>query len=183
MQPTERDERGGPPPEEWEHALPFVLWRAQHAVHRRVQDALDPMDLTVTQIALAVHLEELGHLSASDLARRFRLAPQSVTTALRQLEDRGWLARRPHPVHRKVIWYELTDEGRARVAEGRARMAEVSRALTALVGPVTVNGLIGGLQELIDNVEPEGPVEPMWSVPTSSRTTTAPTGTAPGPPR
>ena len=117
----------------WEEGLPHVLWRLQQAVHSRVQEALDGLGVTVTQLGLAVHLDELGLLSASDLSRRFRITPQSVTTALGRLESLGWVRRLPHPVHRRVILYELTERGLAGVADGRARRARVDQELGAVL--------------------------------------------------
>ena len=146
----------------WEHGVPHVLWRAQQAVHRRVHTALDGLGVTVTQLGLAVHLDELGLLSASDLARRFHLTPQSVTTALSQLERIGWVRRLPHPVHKRVILHELTETGLAGVVDGRARMAEVDRVLTEMLGEGK-DELVGRLRELTIALEGEDPADAaMW---------------------
>ncbi|WP_329281967.1 MarR family winged helix-turn-helix transcriptional regulator [Streptomyces sp. NBC_01451] len=146
----------------WEHGLPHVLWRAQQAVHRRVDTALDGLGVTVTQLGLAVHLDELGLLSASDLARRFHITPQSVTTALAQLERIGWVRRLPHPVHKRVILHELTETGLAGVGDGRARMARIDGVLTAMLGD-DKDEVLGRLRELtvaLDGEDPAGAA--MW---------------------
>lgn len=140
----------------WQDGLPYVLYRAQQAVHRRAQEALDGLGVTLTQLGLCVHIDELGLMSASDLARRFRLTPQSVTTALAQLERLGWVRRLPHPVHRRVILHELTEAGLAGVADGRARMAEVDQMLTEAL-PGGRDGLVGRLRELTVALEGEDP--------------------------
>jgi DNA-binding MarR family transcriptional regulator len=118
----------------WQDGLPHVLWRAQQAVHRRVQATLDDLGVTLTQLGLAVHLDELGLMSASDLSRRYHMTPQSVTTALSKLENANWVRRLSHPIHRRIVLYELTETGLAGVAQGRARMAEVD-AVLALILP------------------------------------------------
>lgn len=119
---------------EWEESVPHLLWRAQNAVHRTMVEAIAGLGVTVTQLGLAVHIEDYGHLSASELARRFRLTPQSVTTALNQLEGLGWVSRTPHPEHGRVILYELTTVGRRGTATGRSRVAVARAALDAVLG-------------------------------------------------
>jgi DNA-binding MarR family transcriptional regulator len=153
----------------WQDGLPYVLWRAQQAVHRRMQAALDGLDVTMTQLGLAVHLGELGLMSASDLSRLFHLTPQSVTTALAQLERIGWVRRLPHPVHKRVILHELTETGIAGVDRGRARIAAIDGAFTEILGDEGRDEIIGGLRQLVIALEGEEPAyEGMWPVIRSS---------------
>ena len=138
---------------EWETSVPHLLWRAQNAVHRGMVEAIAGLGVTVTQLGLAVHVEDYGELSASELARRFRLTPQSVTTALKDLEELGWLTRRPHPQHGRVVLYALTRAGRRGVATGRSRVAGARRDLDALLGAEaqpfadTLRRLVTGLED------------------------------------
>ncbi|MFI5891084.1 MarR family winged helix-turn-helix transcriptional regulator [Actinoplanes sp. NPDC051513] len=141
----------------WQDGLPYVLYRAQQAVHRQAQDALEGLGVTLTQLGLAVHLDELGLMSASDLARRFHLTPQSVTTALGQLERAGWVRRLPHPVHRRVVLHELTETGLAGVADGRARMAELDSLLAGVLPGGGRDELVGRLRGLTVALEGEDP--------------------------
>ena len=153
------------PDSSWEDGLPHVLWRVQQSVHRRVQDALEDLGVTVTQLGLAVHLDELGLMSASDLSRRFHITPQSVTTALGRLESLGWVRRIPHPVHRRVILYELTERGLTGVADGRARRAAVDRELGEILGAPGQDELVARLRALtvaLEGADPE--YAAMWPV-------------------
>lgn len=115
----------------WDDGFAHVLWRAQNAAHREVQEALDDLGVTATQLGLAVHLDQLGPLSAADLSRGFHIAPQSVGTALQRLERAGWVQRRTHPVHGRVVLYELTETGLEATARGRELMAAANAELTA----------------------------------------------------
>ncbi|MFT4211172.1 MAG: MarR family transcriptional regulator [Microbacterium sp.] len=155
-------------PSQWLEGLPYRIWRANQAVHRQVVDAIAGLGVTVTQLGIAVHLDELGHLSASDLARLFGLTPQSVTTALNRLESLGWVSRLPHPVHRRVIWYELTPAGLAGIDEGRRRVAEVNDRVVAAVGAdaESFDATLGAIVERFGDARPAGT---MWPVPTGSR--------------
>ncbi|WP_432838465.1 MarR family winged helix-turn-helix transcriptional regulator [Dactylosporangium sp. CA-092794] len=156
----------------WWDGLPYVLWRAQQAVHRRLQDMLEDLGVTMTQLGLVVHLHDLGVMSASDLARLFRLTPQSVNTALIQLDRLGWVRRVPHPVHRRVILYELTETGLAGVAAGRVRMAEIDGSLTASLPEQGRDTLIGLLRTLTIALEgDDSAYRSTWPIP---RPATAP---------
>lgn len=151
-------------PSAWLDGLPYRLWRANQAVHRRVVDAIEDLGVTVTQLGITVHLDELGHMSASDLARLFRLTPQSVTTALGHLEALGWVRRLPHPVHKRVIWYEVTPRGLEAAAEGRDRVARVDAEVDAILGDHRAS-LDAALAVIASSVDDELPTGTMWPIP------------------
>jgi DNA-binding MarR family transcriptional regulator len=152
-----------PAPVAWEDSFTHVLWRAQNAVHRSVQSALDELGVTATQLGLAVHLDELGALSAADLSRGFHIAPQSVGTALARLEKMGWVERRAHPVHGRVVLYALSDKGTDGVSQGRVRMAAVNEQLTRVFSGAELDGVIAGLRRVIFEIDgPDQPIQALW---------------------
>jgi DNA-binding MarR family transcriptional regulator len=149
----------------WEESLPHILWRAQNAVHRRAQESLDELGITVTQLGLAVHLHHLGALSASDLARGFHITPQSVTTALTRLDQLGWIERHPHPVHKRVILNVLTDAGVEGVRMGSAKMSDVNSQVAAALSDGDSGLLIGELRRIIIQFDGDDqPVGTLWPV-------------------
>lgn len=151
--------KGNPQP--WGNGLAYSLWRAQHAVHRRAVEVFEDLGVTTTQMGLAVHLQELGPMSGSDLSRKFRITPQSVSTALGNLEKRGWVTRRPHPVHGRVILYDLTEAGIAGVTEGRKRMSALNERVSEFVEDPA--GLVAELQRLAIALDGD-PSGPLWPV-------------------
>ena len=149
----------------WTDSLPYVLFRANQSIHRRVVDAVSGLGVTITQLGLVVHLDELGHLSGSDLARRFRLTPQSISTALGHLERLGWVRRVPHPVHRRVIWYEVTEAGHEGALDGRRRVGAVQAELEQLLGGTLMDDAIRDLAAIIEAVDGPDPTTPsLWPV-------------------
>jgi DNA-binding MarR family transcriptional regulator len=152
-------------PVAWEDSFTHVLWRAQNAVHRSVQSALDELGVTATQLGLAVHLDELGPLSAADLSRGFHIAPQSVGTALTRLERIGWVERRAHPVHGRVVLYELSAAGVEGVARGRSRMAAVNEQVTKVLSTAELADVMDNLRRVITEIDgPDEPIRPLWPV-------------------
>lgn len=147
----------------WTDGLPYTLFRANQAVHRRVIDAIDGMGVSITQLGIAVHIEKLGRLSGSDLARHFRITPQSVSTALATLEKLGWVQRVPHPVHKRVIWYEITPTGAEGVTQGRARLEAFNAELAARLGPDLLARAIAVLDDISTTLEgPDAPPGTLW---------------------
>lgn len=152
------------PAPSWLDGLPYRLWRANQAAHRQVTAAIEDLGVTVTQLGITVHLNELGHMSASDLARLFRLTPQSTTIALNRLEKLGWVRRVPHPVHKRVIWYELTDLGLVNTDEGRRRVLAVHRRLDKLLAGPDRQALDSALSAIAASAGDETPPGTIWPV-------------------
>jgi len=149
----------------WSDSLPYALWRANAAAQKLLIDSIADLGVTINQLGLAVHLEEYGSLSASDLARHLRITPQSVSAALNQLEEKGWVTRRPHPVHGRVIWYELTERGAAVTAEGRKKLAAVDATLARVLGAERQQELIRSLRDLFVGLDgPDVASGPLWRV-------------------
>jgi DNA-binding MarR family transcriptional regulator len=148
----------------WLGGLPYRLWRANQALHRRVVEATEDLGVTVTQLGIMVHLDELGHMSASDLARLFRLTPQSTTTALNRLESLDWVTRVPHPIHRRVIWYEVTPAGLEVADEGRRRVAAVNRETEAALAGIDTAALSAALNLITASFDEGVPTGTMWPV-------------------
>lgn len=147
----------------WTDGLPYKLFRANQAVHRRLLEAIEDLEVSITQLGFAVHIEELGRLSGSDLARHFNITPQSASTALANLEKLGWVRRIPHPVHKRVIWHEITERGAIGVKEGRARLDSFHAELQELLGSDVVTEAISVLGEISTGLDgPETPPGTLW---------------------
>lgn len=147
----------------WTDSLPYTLFRANQAVHRRVQEAIEGTNVSITQLGIAVHIEKLGRLSGSDLARHFKITPQSVSTALAHLENLGWVQRVPHPVHKRVIWYEITLTGIEGVNDGRSRLERFNAELAARLGADLAERATAVLLEISLELEgPDAPPGTLW---------------------
>lgn len=145
----------------WLRSTPYLVWRANNAVHRRLQEVLGELDVSISQWGIMEHIDEFGALSASDISRGIHLTPQSINTAVGVLEKRGLIARRPHPGHGRIVLWQLTARGHDVVAEGRTRVAVVRREVDALVGgDGAVRSALARLIESLDG--PQAPFEPRW---------------------
>ena len=147
----------------WTDGLPYTLFRANQAVQRRLVEKIDGMDVSITQLGIAVHIDRIGRLSGSDLARHLRITPQSVSTALSHLERIGWVRRVPHPVHKRVIWYEITSTGEDGVRDGRSRLEVFQTEIADSLGAERVARAITVLGEISTDLEgPDAPPGTLW---------------------
>ncbi|MEV4419291.1 MarR family transcriptional regulator [Patulibacter sp. NPDC049589] len=74
-----------------------------------------------------------GPMSSAELATAERVRPQSMAQTVRELEERGFVSRRPDPADGRRAFIDLTPEGRDRLLTIRAeREAWLGAALEDL---------------------------------------------------
>jgi DNA-binding MarR family transcriptional regulator len=66
-------------------------------------------------------LEREGPQTTSALAAAEHVRPQSMAHTIAELEAAGLVGRRPHPLDRRQILIELTDQGLDKLTEDRKR--------------------------------------------------------------
>src|SRR5437867_2568522 len=82
--------------------LRYVTGRLDRVLRRRLSAAVEPVGLTLpAYVALSVLRAQNG-LSNAQLARRSLVTPQSMSEALTQLVDRGYVRRRADPGHGRI---------------------------------------------------------------------------------
>ncbi len=69
------------------------------------------LDLSFTQYLILKKAEQLGAVSATELARAVELDGGAMTRQLDQLERKGYLRRTPHEQDRRALRIELTGAG------------------------------------------------------------------------
>jgi DNA-binding MarR family transcriptional regulator len=107
--------------------------RAEHA-HDHGQSTL-----TVVHGLAASYLADHDDVTAGELARHLRITKQSTSEVVAQLEQAGLVRREPHPHDGRARILRLTDEGEAKLADGRARFAAIEGEWAALVGRNQLN--------------------------------------------
>jgi DNA-binding MarR family transcriptional regulator len=90
----------------------YLLKRAQAALHAGMAGALREHGATLAQYAVLTALDEEPGLSNADLARRAFVTPQTMNQVLRELEQKEWVTRHPHPGHARILQADLTRTGR-----------------------------------------------------------------------
>jgi DNA-binding MarR family transcriptional regulator len=113
------------------------LLDALAALRRAVRrDAARPDELSSlsgAQVELVRLLRRRPGLSVADAARELALAPNTVSTLVRQLGDAGVLERRPDPDDRRVAHLDLAPPLRQTLEAWRDRRTETVEAALASV--------------------------------------------------
>lgn len=81
--------------------------------HARIHTLLEGLGLYRGQPSVLQALWEQEGLMHTELARRLRVQPATITKMLKRMEKTGFLERRPDPDDRRVSRVYLTEAGRA----------------------------------------------------------------------
>jgi DNA-binding MarR family transcriptional regulator len=105
------------------------LLAAMGQLVRRLRAEAKSGELGWTQVAITARLDA-GPMTTADLARAESMKPQSMGASLAQLEEEGFVRRKPDPDDGRQILYELTAAG----IEGRykSRLAKREWLLAAI---------------------------------------------------
>jgi DNA-binding MarR family transcriptional regulator len=87
--------------------------------HARVQALLETLGLYEGQPAMLRSLWAQEGLTHTDLARRLRVQPATITKMIQRMEKAGFVERRPDPEDERVSRVYLTQAGRAVQADVR----------------------------------------------------------------
>jgi DNA-binding MarR family transcriptional regulator len=122
--------------------------------HRaRAAELLAPLGLHTGQEVLLLELARTGPMIQAQLSEALGCEPPSVTLMTRKLEASGHIRRRSAPTDKRVSVVELTDSGRALVAEIHALWCVLAEETVAGVPAETAASLPGILATLADNVD------------------------------
>jgi DNA-binding MarR family transcriptional regulator len=89
-----------------------TIRRSVHRIARRLRVERSTHDLSMSKRSVLGRLFRDGPLTATDLAAQERIQPQSLTRLVADLEERGFIARRPDESDRRQLQIEITSEGR-----------------------------------------------------------------------
>jgi DNA-binding MarR family transcriptional regulator len=98
---------------------------------KRFTDSLMPMGLRAKEFALLNQIALAEGSSQKELGGRMRLDPSGLVATIDELQRRGLVERKPHSDDRRRYALHLTEQGRAKLREGRALAGETADLLLA----------------------------------------------------
>jgi len=101
--------------------LGYLLRQASNAVRLGVDRALEDLSVTNPQFLVMTMINAYPGISGAEVARLTMLTPQTISLIVANLERDGRLRRAVSPDHGRIQPMELTDEGRALLAQCRER--------------------------------------------------------------
>lgn len=86
---------------------------------RRLRRQAAAHTLTPTQFATLAAVERHSGITPGELAELEKVQPPSMTRVIATLEERGLVARSPHPTDRRQVTVAVTDSAKALLKEER----------------------------------------------------------------
>ncbi len=116
--------------------LGYLLRQAAAAHRLRMDRALADLAVTAPQFAVLTMLNAYPGQSNADVARLALLTPQTTNAIVANLERAGFVRRRPHPSHGRILLVELSPAGARLLDRCRARVQALEDELLAGVSGV-----------------------------------------------
>jgi DNA-binding MarR family transcriptional regulator len=102
-------------------------------INRRLRQTRPVGDLTIAQLSALQSLDVAGALTPRELADVERVQPPTMTKIVARLDERGLVARTPHPTDGRQLILSPSAVGRELIAEHRrARDEWLAKRLAAL---------------------------------------------------
>jgi DNA-binding MarR family transcriptional regulator len=131
----------------------YQLKQAQSLLHLRMEEALRPLQLTVSQYSCLFHLQQEPGISASELARRTFVTRQSMNAMLQQLIDRDLVARPTQVESGRALPALLTDDGVDALAAAQHLVDSVEQRMLSGLSAVDSAALASGLAACVRALE------------------------------
>jgi len=113
--------------------LAIALRESITRLNRRVRQERPVGDLTFSQLSALTSLQLAGALTPRELADVERVQPPTMTKIVGKLEERGLVARTPHPTDRRQVILAATEQGRIVYAQfEKARNEWLAKQLAEL---------------------------------------------------
>ncbi|MFB9963963.1 MarR family winged helix-turn-helix transcriptional regulator [Sinosporangium siamense] len=90
-------------------------------LNRRLRRQAAKHSLTATQLATLAAVERHSAITPGELAEQEKVQPPSITRVIAALDERGLIARSPHPTDRRQVTVSVTEAGLALLKEERRR--------------------------------------------------------------
>jgi len=110
-------------------SLGYLLKEAASALRFAMEEALRPLDMTITRYSCLELLAQRPGLSNSDLARGAFVTRQSMNVLLQQLEREGLVVRASEAPVGKALPTDLTPAGRDLLAQATAAVRAVEKRM------------------------------------------------------
>jgi DNA-binding MarR family transcriptional regulator len=135
--------------------LAAVVARLRRVLRRAVRrNTVDPLAPAASEVLVTV--ARRPGIGVNEVADELRLAPNTVSTLVRQLVDRGDLVRSTDPTDRRAARLDITAAARARIEAYRDRRAETMERAIAQLEPAERDVLVAAvplLQRLIEALQ------------------------------
>lgn len=130
----------------------YTLKQAQSLLHLRMEEALRPLALTVSQYSCLHSLRREPGISAAALARSTFVTRQSMNAMLQQLLDRGLVDRPSRAETGRALPTRLTDAGTEALEAAQELVDDVERRMLGGLSDPERAALASGLAACVESL-------------------------------
>lgn len=109
----------------------YILRKAQHATRLKIDAALKDLKVTFSQFVILSIFEFETNLHSADIARISMFSPQATNIVITKLEKAGYIERKPHETHGRVLTIEMTKRGKQLLKQCRQRVDAIEQQMVA----------------------------------------------------
>ena len=115
----------------------LVLYHLHRYMQLRMERSYEAVGMSPRRFdTLEALYHEPGHtMTPAELADQVQLSRAAMTGNLDSLQRRGYVRRRPHPDDRRMVFIELTDEGKAAMEQLLPRHYRTLSRVICVLGP------------------------------------------------
>ena len=97
----------------------------------------------------------MGGIRLTELADRAQLSLAATSELVNDLEEMGYLVRRPDPADGRAKLIDLTKRGRDAMSSAGGRVADIERRWSKVVGAKDFAQMCQTMQRLLDELDPK----------------------------
>jgi DNA-binding MarR family transcriptional regulator len=127
----------------------FLIAKAHAVFHDRANEVIGPGPLTIKHFGCLSVIADEGRLSQQYLCTRMRVDRTTMVAVVDELEAEGLVDRARNPDDRRAYALEVTDAGRAWIAEKRGALMAAQEELLSVLSEKERAQLVGSLQRLL----------------------------------
>ncbi|WP_222926922.1 MarR family winged helix-turn-helix transcriptional regulator [Sphingomonas gilva] len=132
----------------------YLIAQLNMEVINRLERDMKPTGITPAVGRVLNAIATRPHISSSELARMFGIAPQSIKQSIQQLEDKGLIKRTTSRNDQRVLGAELTEAGwRARAGQQEA-LVKMYAEVFDILEPAELDELARLLIKVLLNARP-----------------------------
>ncbi|TDK45664.1 MarR family winged helix-turn-helix transcriptional regulator [Antarcticimicrobium luteum] len=136
----------------------YLLARIYHVIREQMDSELARLGITSVQYSILSLIRAGDGLSSAQLARRYRVKPQSMIKIVKDLEDKDLIERHIGPDSRKALVARLTAEGSTALDRCDATIDRFENRIFTDVAPEDIAAFRRVARTLIDQTgfSPDG---------------------------
>jgi DNA-binding MarR family transcriptional regulator len=131
----------------------YLVGRLDRALRRRMNEALAPGGLSLSQYTVLSVLHARGELSNAQLANRAFITPQAMNEIVQTLEAQKLVTRRQDPSHGRIVQLTLTARGLETLRECDAAVTALEQSMLAPLSEAGRDALRTALNACIQTLE------------------------------